>query len=170
MKKKHMKNSNQDNLPRRSFLTKIWVGLGVFAGFNFVAMVGHFFLQGSRRTEDREIVNFMSVGKVDEILLNSVTSFRRGHFYLTRRDDGGFLAISLKCSHLGCAVRWDTDENKFICPCHSSSFDINGNVISSPAPRALDIYPVVIENKIVKVNTSQRIRRKKFKRVDVTYA
>ena len=40
-----------------------------------------------------------------------------------------------------------------MCPCHASSFDITGDVLSPPAPRPLDIFPVRIENDIVKVDT-----------------
>ena len=86
---------------------------------------------------------------------HSVTAFVRGRFYLARLADGGFLALSRKCTHLGCTVPWVATENKFVCPCHASAFDITGNVISPPAPRALDIYAVMIENDIVKVDTSR---------------
>jgi cytochrome b6-f complex iron-sulfur subunit len=60
-------------------------------------------------------------------------------------------------------------ENRFICPCHGSSFDITGNVISPPAPRALDMYPVIIENDIVKVDTRKPIKRGEFRSEQVTY-
>ena len=60
-------------------------------------------------------------------------------------------------------------ENKFVCPCHASAFDITGNVINAPAPRALDIYAVNIENDIVKVDTGKRLKRSEFKTEQVTY-
>jgi cytochrome b6-f complex iron-sulfur subunit len=60
-------------------------------------------------------------------------------------------------------------EKKFVCPCHASAFDITGNVISPPAPRALDIYAVNIENDIVKVHTGKPIKRSEFKTEQVTY-
>ena len=59
-----------------------------------------------------------------------------------RLDDGGLLALSCKCTHLGCTVPWVEKEKKFLCPCHASAFDITGNVINSPAARALDTFPV----------------------------
>jgi Rieske Fe-S protein len=60
-------------------------------------------------------------------------------------------------------------ENKFMCPCHASAFNITGNVISAPAPRPLDIYPVTIENDIVKVDTSKPIKRSEFSSDQVVY-
>ena len=81
-----------------------------------------------------------------------------------------FIALSSKCTHLGCTVPWVDKENKFACPCHGSSFDIKGSVISSPAVRPLDIYKVSIENNVVKVDTSKSIEREKFLRSQLVYA
>ena len=57
---------------------------------------------------------------------------------------------------------WNADEQRFACPCHASAFDIRGDVVNAPAPRPLDIFPVAIENGIVRVDTGQLIRRKAF--------
>jgi len=89
---------------------------------------------------------------------------------LNSLSDGGFVALSLKCTHLGCSVGWNETEDKFICPCHSSVFEKNGNVVSPPAPRALDLLPVIIENGIVKVNPNKPMKRKRFSNSQVTYA
>jgi Rieske Fe-S protein len=61
------------------------------------------------------------------------------------------------------------EEMKFACPCHGSNFDITGNVIDAPAPRALDIYPITIENKIIKVDTRKPIKRSAFSVDQVTF-
>jgi len=52
------------------------------------------------------------------------------------RDQQGLYAISAVCTHLGCIV--SRQDGEFECPCHGSVFDANGNVVSGPAPRALD--------------------------------
>jgi cytochrome b6-f complex iron-sulfur subunit len=93
----------------------------------------------------------------------------RGKFYLARLEDGGFLALSRTCTHLGCSVPWIEKEMKFACPCHGSTFDITGNVIEAPAPRALDIYPITIENNIIKVNARKPIKRSMFQVEQVIY-
>ena len=94
----------------------------------------------------------------------------RGKFYLVRLKDGGFLALSRTCTHLGCSVPWIEKEMKFACPCHGSAFDITGNVVSAPAPRPLDMYPITIENQIIKVDTRKPIRRSSFRVEQVTYS
>jgi len=101
-------------------------------------------------------------GPVERFEPGSVTAFREGHFYLARLEDGGFLALHRKCTHLGCTVPWNADEQKFVCPCHSSAFDIRGDVLRLPAVRALELFAVRIDNGIVTVDTGKPIRRASF--------
>ena len=152
---------------RRSFLNKIWIGLGALAGIEVFGISINFLLHSSKKEID--LGSYVVAGKVDDFKRNSVTPFRSGRFYLSRLSDGGFLAMSLKCTHLGCSVGWNESENKFVCPCHSSSFEINGNVTSPPAPRALDLLPIIIENGIVKVNSKAATKRQRFSNSQVTY-
>lgn len=108
-------------------------------------------------------------GAVERFEPNSVTAFVNGKFYLARLEDGGFLALSRTCTHLGCSLPWMAKERKFACPCHGSVFDITGNVIDAPAPRALDVFPISIENNIIKVDTREPLRRSAFGIDQVTY-
>lgn len=55
-------------------------------------------------------------------------------------------ALSNRCTHLSCRVKWNDGENAFHCPCHDAAFDKQGQVISGPPPRALDKLPATIEN------------------------
>jgi cytochrome b6-f complex iron-sulfur subunit len=101
-------------------------------------------------------------GPVDRFEPGSVTAFPEGRFYLARLVDGGFLALHRECTHLGCTVPWVDAEDRFVCPCHASSFDITGEVLSPPAPRPLDVFAVRIENDIVKVDISKAVKRQSF--------
>ena len=64
---------------------------------------------------------------------------------------------------------WVSAENKFICPCHSSEFDIRGEVANPPAPRAHDLYPNNIRNNILTVDTGKLRKRSVFAPDQVTY-
>ena len=83
-------------------------------------------------------------GQADSFAVGSVTPFTQGRFYLVHLSDGGFLALYRKCTHLGCAVPWEPAEGRFVCPCHASAFEIDGQVINAPAPRPLDRFAVSI--------------------------
>lgn len=61
------------------------------------------------------------------------------------------MALYKVCTHLGCLYNWNSQEGKFICPCHGSQFDANGEYIQGPAPRSLDRFVV----QAVDPNTNQ---------------
>ena len=84
-----------------------------------------------------------------------MTHISNGRFYLARLEDGGFLALYQRCTHLGCNVPWDQAAGAFICPCHSSQFSAEGDVLNAPAPRPLDLFAVTIEDGEVLVDTSK---------------
>ncbi len=154
---------------RRSFFTKLWIFLGIVALAELIAVLFGYFKPRKQTMSDSGAGAIITAGHIDKFEPGTVTAFVRGKFYLARLADGGFLALSRTCTHLGCTVPWSAKENKFICPCHSSEFDISGEVLSPPAPRALDIYQVTIENNVIKVNTGKRIKRSAFEVAQVVY-
>ena len=154
---------------RRGFLFKLWMGLLLLAAAQFTALVITFLRPRKPTKAEGSFGGIITAGAVEDFEPGSVTAFRQGRFYLVRQEGGGFLAISRECTHLGCVVPWMTSDNKFVCPCHSSEFDMNGEVLSPPAPRALDLFPVVIENDIVKVDTSRAARRSRYEPAQVTH-
>ena len=147
---------------RRSFLGRVWLLLGGVALAEAVWIVSDFFKPRKRRMADDGASSVIVAGPVDRFEPGSVTAFPEGRFYLARLADGGFLALHRECTHLGCTVPWVATEDRFVCPCHASSFDITGIVLSPPAPRPLDIFPVRIENAIVKVDISKIIKRQSY--------
>jgi len=147
--------------PRRSFLHSIWMGLGAVAVAE-VAWLVLSFLKPRKQQGGDAADRIVVAGPADRFEMGSVTAFPHGRFYLARLEDGGFLALGRECTHLGCTVSWLAKENRFLCPCHASAFDIRGRVLSPPAPRALDLYAVSIENREVKVDTGNRTRRTSF--------
>jgi Rieske Fe-S protein len=155
---------------RRDFLTGIWKWLGLVALAELAWLTVSMLRPGKKNLQDNPGALVREIGAVDDFPVNSVTPDRINKIFLVRTEDGGFLALSLICSHLGCSVIWDDAAGAFNCPCHSSSFDRLGNVMNSPAPRALDYYPVLIEAGKVKIDTGRKMKRRKFERNQVTYA
>lgn len=56
-----------------------------------------------------------------------------GQAALYRDDDGRLHALSARCTHLGCIVRWNQAERSWDCPCHGSRFGTGGEVLQGPA-------------------------------------
>ena len=50
-----------------------------------------------------------------------------------RDPDGELHAVSMRCTHLGCLVRFNAAETSWDCPCHGSRFDVDGEVLEGPA-------------------------------------
>ena len=154
---------------RRNFFNLIWGFLGLAALAELVWVAVSFLRPTGQRIDDSRASTVVRAGAVESFPAGTVTAFQKGEFYLVRLEDGGRLALSCKCTHLGCTVPWVEKEKKFLCPCHASAFEITGNVISAPAPRALDMFPITIENNVVKVDTGRRFKRSGFNPGQLVY-
>jgi cytochrome b6-f complex iron-sulfur subunit len=167
--KKTKDRTPPDGITRRDFFRLAWKGLGIFAALEVAGMITAFLFSGKGKTLAASKQLF-EAGPADSFRPETVTAFIGGRFYLARLQDGGFIALSLRCTHLGCAISWEEEKKRFICPCHSSAFDISGEVINPPAPKALNYYPVMIENGIVKVDIGALRERNVFRKDQLTYA
>ena len=145
---------------RRSFLWKLWLGLGGVALLEYAGLFADFLWP--RKPVDANEGGVIVAGALEMFEPGSVTAFPEGKFYLSRLQNGGFLALSRQCTHLGCTVPWDSQVERFVCPCHASEYDSRGDVLNPPAPRALDLFAVRIENGIVKVDVGQPLKRSSF--------
>lgn len=70
-----------------------------------------------------------------------------GAVYLRRREKD-VLALNVSCPHAGCFVDFSPERAGYFCPCHASSFDLDGSIRDhhSPAPRGLDALEVEVRN------------------------
>jgi menaquinol-cytochrome c reductase iron-sulfur subunit len=64
---------------------------------------------------------------------------------------GDFIAISNRCMHLGCPVRFVPASARFICPCHGGVYDFTGSVSGGPPVRPLDRFYTRVRNEQVEV-------------------
>ena len=154
--------------PRRRFLTWLWTALGAAAAAE-IGWLTTGFLRPRPAIEDEQD-RILVLGPVEAFTPGSVTAFPAGRFYLVRLENGGFLALNRECTHLGCTVPWSAASARFDCPCHASSFAIDGSVLGPPATRPLDTHPVRIENGLVKVDVATRRRRSSDDPLPVVFA
>jgi menaquinol-cytochrome c reductase iron-sulfur subunit len=60
-----------------------------------------------------------------------------------------YVAISTRCAHLGCPVRYVQAAERFICPCHGGVYDSQGKVVGGPPVRPLDrFYTRVVNGRV----------------------
>lgn len=72
---------------------------------------------------------------------------------VTRQAEGDetecFVALSSVCPHLGCAVHWEPQNERFFCPCHNGAFDASGKATKGPpasAKQELKRFPLKVDD------------------------
>lgn len=66
-----------------------------------------------------------------------------------RRVGDEVVARSMLCTHQGCVVLWQPEDQEYRCPCHEGRFNADGKVIEGMPTRPLANYPVRVEQDIV---------------------
>jgi menaquinol-cytochrome c reductase iron-sulfur subunit len=71
----------------------------------------------------------------------------------TEREDqyNQYVALSSRCMHLGCPVRYVSAAERFICPCHGGVYDFRGMVAGGPPVRPLDRFYTRVNNGLVEI-------------------
>jgi menaquinol-cytochrome c reductase iron-sulfur subunit len=63
-----------------------------------------------------------------------------GSVYVQRTGDNTVRVLNSVCPHLGCSVGFSAGSKAYSCPCHKSTFAIDGKILDpgSPSPRGMD--------------------------------
>ncbi len=68
-----------------------------------------------------------------------------GTVYL-RNVENNVIAFTDVCPHLGCKINYQSSSHHFFCPCHASTFDLDGTKVNVIPPRNMDSLPTKVEN------------------------
>jgi menaquinol-cytochrome c reductase iron-sulfur subunit len=66
--------------------------------------------------------------------------------YVRCSAPGEFTVFAINCAHLGCPVRWFSESQLFMCPCHGGVYYADGSRASGPPERGLFTYERKVEN------------------------
>jgi menaquinol-cytochrome c reductase iron-sulfur subunit len=141
---------------RRTFYITVINGVMGLIGLALAIPAGIYLLFPPKARKEAEWVetadlSSLPVGSATEISFqrNRVDGWKviseKATAWVVKQKDGQVTAFTPNCTHLGCAYHWDDPSHTFICPCHTSSFSIDGKVLGGPAPRPLDRYMVKVE-------------------------
>jgi menaquinol-cytochrome c reductase iron-sulfur subunit len=148
---------------RRSFLAWVIGGLGTLsAALVGVPVLGTLVAPAARGQPEGSWIEF---GPVESIPLGvprllTATSPARDAWYehtvrravwVVRSQGDALTVFSPRCTHLGCAYRWEEQTKQFACPCHGGTYAITGEVTGGPPPRRLRVLPSTIEHGILRV-------------------
>jgi menaquinol-cytochrome c reductase iron-sulfur subunit len=148
--------NDQTNKERRRFYLAVIYGLGALMGLALAApaAIYLFFPPRSRKKQewvDVADISLLAANTPEEIIFrkNRVDGWKvsseKTSAWVVKKSNHEVVAFAPQCTHLGCAFRWDDQRRTFLCPCHTSNFDLDGNVLDGPAPRPLDRYAVKLE-------------------------
>ena len=140
--KKQPQEDGKKSVNRREFLNFAWLAS---LGFLSLNVAGATFLFSMPRFKEGEFGGRVNVGKVSELppVGSPPVNFPKVKLWLSNTDQG-VAALYKVCTHLGCLYNWRELENKFVCPCHGSQFEPDGDFIQGPAPRSLDQFVVQV--------------------------
>lgn len=141
---------------RRNYLTKA-AALVVGGVITVVAPIAGFFTLFDplrRKSESRGLVRVATIGSLPEngvprklpVLDVLIDAWNRtedvpvGSVYIQRTGPNAVRVLNATCPHLGCTVGYSATRSGYFCPCHKSSFSLDGKVLDpkSPSPRGMD--------------------------------
>ncbi len=126
---------SEEEVTRREFARYLVLGAGTMAAAN-VGLAVWTQLRSINAGEPRAITG------LDAVDVGGTFLFRYpgddDPAILVRFTDTEVVAFSQKCTHLGCVVYYEHDEQRWHCPCHEGNFEAHtGAVISGPPTRPL---------------------------------
>lgn len=156
-----MKDTNCDGHTRRQFCTQA-ATLAVFGGAVGTLLPG---CGGSPTSPSNvnslPVVNGTRGSGVVTLAVGSSSPLATvGNAALVRTTSGDFLvghtaqdvfvALGAVCTHQTCTITGFNGQI-YVCPCHGSTFDLNGHVLSGPAPTALRQYPAQLTDGVLTI-------------------
>jgi cytochrome b6-f complex iron-sulfur subunit len=149
-----LRNINREQpTTRRNFLGKI---LGAWSVVSAIP-VGSAILQYLSPLKSNESPKeSLRVAAVHDIAAGSakIVRFNKEPVIVVHMGTGQFKAFSARCTHLGCIVKYQTEDGPphFHCNCHGSEFDMNGKIISGPASTPLTPLKVSLQESSIIVS------------------
>ncbi|MRG86391.1 ubiquinol-cytochrome c reductase iron-sulfur subunit [Salinibacillus xinjiangensis] len=160
-----MSKDKKNQVSRRQFLNYTLTGVGGFMAAGMLAPMVRFAIDPvlqpdeggefvSAKISEEDITTepkrvAFNVEQVDAWYESTVEKVA----WVYKQEDGSIIALDPTCTHLGCFVGWNDNENypeHFYCPCHDGLYTKDGvNVPNTPPTAPLAVYEHKIENGIL---------------------
>ena len=156
--------ASPEEMTRRRFLEKVSIALGgLCAAVLGIPLVGFIVAPLFRKAPnewlslgkpaDFEIGKTVSVTIADPSSLPWAGISAKSAAWLRRVSEEEFIAFSVHCTHMGCPVRWLSDAELFMCPCHGGVYYSDGTVAAGPPPGPLPRLLVRVANGQVQIKS-----------------
>lgn len=146
----------QERVSRRTFLMNVGIALNAIVAAAIATPVVAYVLGPVLRR--RDYLQWVQVGNLSDFppgqtkLVTFVNPFTepwdgetaKVPAYVRCSEPGVFTVFAINCAHLGCPVRWFSESQLFMCPCHGGVYYADGSRASGPPERGLFTYDVKI--------------------------
>jgi cytochrome b6-f complex iron-sulfur subunit len=72
---------------------------------------------------------------------------------VTREQEQRYFAFTAVCTHMACVLSYHALNALLVCPCHGSTFELDGTVLTGPATRSLRPLPTEFDGRLLGVVT-----------------
>jgi cytochrome b6-f complex iron-sulfur subunit len=137
-------------------------------GFCYAAAIGYpiyrYLASPVEKASAAAAVTEVTLKDAQKLPVGSAMMFRFGTqpSMLIHHADGNWVALSAICSHLGCTVQFQAEQNRIYCACHGGTYDPKtGANVAGPPPKPLKRYKVTITEKDVLVSRDDIVKTEK---------
>jgi Rieske Fe-S protein len=144
-------------MDRRQFLV-VSAGATLGASLLFVgATVVQAIMPPNRSIEGKTKVGKLAVAKVADLQVDvpKIVDYGDDVLFVIKASDTKINVLSASCPHVGCKLHFNATVKQFDCPCHASSFSIDGVKLGGPAPRNMFSATYEIQNGSIVVSGIQ---------------
>jgi cytochrome b6-f complex iron-sulfur subunit len=132
-------------LNRRGFTRLAFGGVGLC----YAAAVGYpvyrYLKSPVQKAQAAAAVTEVTLKDAQKLPVGSALVFRFGvePCLLIHHEDGKWVALSAKCTHLGCTVQYEPARKRIFCACHGGTYDPgSGRNVAGPPPKPLKSFVV----------------------------
>lgn len=123
-------------------------GLGFSGGISSLAVVGATESSGTVTLTVDASSPLAAVGSA------ALVQTQSRYLLVARTAQDAFSALTAICTHQTCTITGFTSNETYVCPCHGSQFDVNGQVLAGPAPFPLRQYSTQFANDQLTISLS----------------
>jgi len=133
---KVVQDSKAPGMSRRRFLVMMgWGAVASVGGILGSAMLGFLYPNALKIPP-----SLFSIGRPSDVLASEGRVFIPAQKVFLEVSKGQVRCMTAICTHLGCTV--NAAETGFKCPCHGSTYDLNGKNTGGPAPAPLVYFRI----------------------------
>lgn len=128
-----MSDHSEERITRRDFFSLVgWGGIAATLGGSAFSFYKFYFPNVLYESQ-----TVFKIGKPSDYPMGLSEKWKKERQVWVVRNERGIYTMLTICRHLGCTPNYFSDKQVFLCPCHGSIYDLEGNVLGGPAPKLL---------------------------------